>query len=518
MRTHISIKLVGETLGTFYPIGATIQYGLNMVPQAVIQLDANHLGLLCNFEPYRRTNATLYIDTIEGCLRFDGLIDGLSFFQGAGSLQAELVLKSKFQILMEMYPRMPGFHPTSISVFNRIATLKINASGAPNNIMPTMDLSSKLSFDMNTTVVDFFKRAMSASLKAQQDLMLRANTGQDLQDLIEVSQEVAAIKIPIALQLIDAIDTSPTDKMLITASDPMILEAILKHVQNSTGTLLEDFMLKLSHYGCALVIGNNKAFIIPESGFLQVPHNLVGVGKVATTVNTIYPAEYDSVSFSDGGYVDIKAIYAVSDENVTILTEKLKGELGKFIDFNSQGGIKTISFPDYVSLGLTYSLAKNNLTCRDRIANRTCTVKGQITEQAIKNQYNENYRKRVLASNDLKQKFLDNWAQMKYLQTKYTDRAGSINSIFSPNWAPGAVGTLYTRHPGTFMDFFVHSVTHRFNIGPPNTGTATTTIGFNCGRMGASTVSAGMDRILLFDYDYTDARAFSNAFVTDVTT
>ncbi len=516
MTGQVEINLVGE-FGIMKPIGASIRYGINMIPIATISLGVEHLALLCDFEQYRRTEASLLIKTTSGCLYFDGLVDGLSFTQGDRSIGAELVLKSKFQHLMELYPRMPGFHPSTISVFNRIAALKINTS-SPNNILSQIDITRNLSFDADTTIVDLFVRAVEASLKAQQDVVLRSAAGQDLADLIEVSKAFADEKIPRGLELIKQIDTTATSKMAVRASSWLVVDAVLKHLENSTGNLLEDLMLKLAHYGCAMVIGNEKAFIIPESGFLKIPHDDVLPKQASDKVNIIYPSQFDSFQFSDGGHVDLKALYVVSDANVNITNERLQGDLGKYIDQDGKGGLQTMSLPDFVSLGLSYTLAKNNETVRDKVASGTTTVQGQMDPDTVASQYDENYRKKQVESNQLRSQFLDNWAQMKYLQNKFTDRAGQIHSTFSPKWAPGAVGTLYTRHPGTYLDFFVHSVSHSFSVSAPNSGTATTTIGFNCGRVGNATESTGVDKILLYDYTYTDARTFSEAFVKDITT
>lgn len=100
---------------------------------------------------------------------------------------------------------------------------------------------------------------------------------------------------------------------------------------------------------------------------------------------------------------------------------------------------------------------------------------------------------------------------------KYDDRSGSISSVFNNNWAPGMVGTLYTREPGTWLDYFVTDVNHSFSLSAPNGGSATTNIAYKGGRVG-TTSDVGLDELTLYGYDYKEATVYGNKFLADIAT
>ena len=112
------------------------------------------------------------------------------------------------------------------------------------------------------------------------------------------------------------------------------------------------------------------------------------------------------------------------------------------------------------------------------------------------------------------QKFLNDFAQIEYCRTKYGDRTGSINTYYFNNFTPGAVGTLYTRQPGVFLDFYINTVTHSFSLSE-NGGNARNSINFSSGRLGNST-NTGLDRIELYDYTYADSLVLCDNFTKDI--
>jgi hypothetical protein len=121
---------------------------------------------------------------------------------------------------------------------------------------------------------------------------------------------------------------------------------------------------------------------------------------------------------------------------------------------------------------------------------------------------------------DAMYKFADQWAQLRYCQLKYTDRMGGIGMLFNPNCSPGAIGTIYLRAPGVYIDYFVTEVSHEIRLGVPDHGSATTNIGFNCGRMGmyqSAPLSTGLPKLDLFDgFDATKSAKVAAAFVKDI--
>lgn len=515
MKSNIEIILNIEGLDTISPVGASLFYGVNMVPVATLDLSPDHLKLLCNFEKYRRQPATLKINTTRGCIYFKGLVDGLSFFQAPGNVSARLVIKHDFQMLMETNSRLPGFHPSTPDIFRRIETLNTNPEGSFNAI----ELSAILAVPMDSDIVKFFVEIAKAAVTVQKQMSLTGSGGQDILAVTELAKIYSDAKYKTVLALLDFIDTSATAGMIVNANSPGVVDMVIKQLQETSGNLLDDLMLKLNDYGAALVIGNDFAYTIPESGFLKMDRgNLPEVGAESKTINVIYPAQYDSFSFNDVGYKDIKTCYVVSDENMTMLNTKLTADLGVYTDPDEQikGGVLMTKLPKFVALAVDYSVLNNNTKMQKRIAEGTSNCESAISHADIEKQQQEILIKEKKDLNEIRKKFTDNWAQMRYLQAKYADRTGSIRSMFNPKWAPGACGSLYTRLPGTYLDFFVDSIEHRFTTSLPSGGEAVTNISFKCGRMGTSNTSSGLEKIEIYNYNYDSSLNFCNKFVDDI--
>lgn len=524
MKAHLEITLSGSAIPTFDPVGATVRYGLNMIPFAVVDLTAAHLALLCDFDKYRRTSATLRINTINGCIVFNGLIDGLSPSQSPGAIQAQMVIKHSFQLLNEVYPRIPGFHPTSLDVLKRTAVINGDDLDSDTGMATTIQISSALAVgDKNggvrANLLQFFLAAWVATVKAQISLKLFSGVRQELGDLAQVANAFVKVKYPIALGLLNNIVTTYTDGLAINGSDAVVNNFVLSEIIHNSGSLWEGMLRNLNSMGAGIVIGNNKAYFIPESGFLNFPHSSnIGKRVSSSQPNTAFPSDYNGYSFNDSGYKDVAAVYVVADENCTQLNVGLTSSIGHYTDPNARGGILAISLPQFVALGLDWSVLQNNTPMwkgvRDRVVNT-----GPVADyNNIAKAYHETAaQKNQDWADTIRQKFSDNWAQLKYCQQKYSDRTGSINCIFNPNWAPGAIGSLYTRSPGTIISFFVTDITHRFNMSPPNAGEATTSVQFNCGRVGQTVESSGLDKLELYDFDYTKSFSFANDFISDIT-
>ncbi|HEY8400049.1 MAG TPA: hypothetical protein VIK89_02235, partial [Cytophagaceae bacterium] len=113
---------------------------------------------------------------------------------------------------------------------------------------------------------------------------------------------------------------------------------------------------------------------------------------------------------------------------------------------------------------------------------------------------------------------LDYYAKLKFLQTKYLDRTGSFTTVFNPYWVPGTTGSLYTREPGLYVNFFVHTVTHDIGLAPPSIGRAVTQVSFNSARMSKDAQGVpGVTKEELFNYTVEDMVNLQKSWTNNIT-
>jgi hypothetical protein len=170
--------------------------------------------------------------------------------------------------------------------------------------------------------------------------------------------------------------------------------------------------------------------------------------------------------------------------------------------------------PQYISYGVVYAAALNG-NMHQRIQKQDSVFTSKMVVKDMESAVEQSWT----AALDVESRttYMNQWAQMEYCRMKYDDRTGNISSVFNNNFAPGCVGTLYTRTPGAWLDYFVTDVTHSFVINPPSTGQAVTSINFKSGRMGA-TADVGLDFLDLYSYGYSQAAEFGNKFLDDIAT
>lgn len=523
MSSQISISVEGlkDASGSkikVNPIGVELNYTYNEIPFALVNLQGTDVALLCGFEQYRRQPVTIKISSEFGCIKFEGLVDGLSMAQSVGSIALQMVVKNSFQVLKETYPKLPGLHPAGIDLFRRIDLVKFNGMDGDFFRKISLDVAVKLNIDTNAkNVIDYFIHAAKVFVKGQQQIELVATIAGNVAGIVKVAQDSAKTTLPIALDKLSKIDTTFVKGMPFNASSPMVSNQIIDNLAISNDNLFSSLINSLAEFGCVLVISNSKAFVVPEVGFLKIDHSKVpGPGELSTISNVIYPAQYDTLRFDDNGYRDIRACYVVSDANMQLPGTKFTSELGYYIDpSTAKGGVLTLSLPSYVAIGGAGYLFNATKDQQKSILNEADNISEEFEEASLKESLRATDTKLEAGTADMQDTFINNWAQLKYLQSKYMDRTGSFSMRFNPKWCPAAIGTLYTRRPGVYIDFFVTSVSHRFSVSAPNSGTAETVVNFNCGRMGKSTDGTGIDKVKFYDYDSARSLAFAEAFVVN---
>jgi hypothetical protein len=516
MKTQLDIKVVGSGLN-FSPPGVDIQYGYNMIPYASVELTPEHLKMLCEIEKFRRKPVTISVQTEKDCLRFDGLIDGLSMQQHLGSISWRLIIKNRFQVLAEVYPRLPGLHPSSQTPFYRNEVTTVSPD--PTSYLDRLKMGEILRPDMSKNVIEFLVQAMKMFVANQQHISLFSDSHKDAYNIIKLAKELSTTTLPLAAEMLEKINTAYVAGMVLTAADYATASVILQELVDVQGSLLSVLINAAGTFGCAVVFGNDSAYLVPEAGYLKQKHTLPVPSAPSLFPNVVYPSQYEHIAFDDNGYKDVKAVFVMSDQNATYLNSKSKIELGSYVDPdpNVTGGVVSIYLPKPVAISASGAyftgMYEAHKAAKEGVEDLVDVLSAEEIAEEIK-KVEEEFQLKII---DTQRRFINNWAQLQYLQIKFTDRTGSISTFFNPNFAPAAGGTVYTRYPGMYMDFFVTGVTHSFSVHAPSDGSARTLIRFNCARMGSSQSGQGLDKVDLYDYSSDTAALYAASFVNDIT-
>jgi hypothetical protein len=409
-------------------------------------------------------------------------------------------------------------------VFNPAKLIKLEYNGRSADGTSTADqLIQQLSvYDTNLAMdqnpIDFAVEFTKASLASQKVIPILAEdlTTVGLNRVLKDSELFRKGLIDQALQLLDTIDTTGTDGMIISAASPDMADYTLQTISQFRDNAFSSLVRLFSEFGCCLIIGSRGAYVVPEATYLRIP-KAAGVGSQqrSRTPNVIYPAEYLDFSFNDSGFVNLRGVYVTHDSGTSLgtTTKSPNIDLGLFIDESAYGNIFVTTLPVFVSYGIAKAAVLNRRT-QQKLKSKIPLFTRRVDTAEAKSEAKGPWESLMTSTRET---YMNQWAQMEYCRLKFDDRTGNINSGFNNNWAPGMVGSLYTRSPGTYLDFFVTDVTHRFACNPPSSGSANTSINFKGGRMG-TTAGAGLDSLALFDYDYEKALEFGSKFLKDIST
>ena len=540
MNSEFQILLSGVGIPNFYPIGASVSYGINRIPIATVQVGPKALPLFCNFDAYRRKPVVLTIKSVDGCIQFNGIIDGFSISQQPGSLTTSLIIKHPFTYLNEVYPRILGLNAGGSNVFAVNQPFQVNPSGLSSSLESTSNGNILADFQqlygyqaqpgtlaMNVNVIDFIvglaktivsSQTFSAGLTPMGEFANSANALSAVMAATDLNKRVLA---PAVMSLLDNIDTSYCAGMTLAANAPNIADRIIRDAGFLQDTLFNSLVKLVSEYGCCLIVGNSKSYIIPEAAYLKIPkvQNLVR-GVKGNAYNVVMPSEYVNFSFSDSGENTIKGVYVIDDPQTSLNTmgASSTGVLsGSYIDPAPDvfGNIVVRTLPNFATIASAYAAGVGSLGIHTAIANQNYLVNGKISYDESLNAIQQ--VQATINNNAIlpAQEFLNQWAELEYCKIKYDDRTGNFNSYFNNVFVPGAVGSIYTRQPGAYVDFYVSTVTHSFSVSPPANGSADTSVSFRCGRAGAATYN-GLDRLALYDYGYSNSLSFCQDFITNI--
>lgn len=500
--------------------GVSISYGIDMIPYALVTVDVSSDGLkdICN--PKIREEAWINVKTAEGCLRFEGLIDGLSFSQSPGAISPSIVIKSKFQLLYEFYPRLPGFHPSAINTFKRSEVLSFELASKDTYFSMTSLVTSDIAKSLPTkdqNIIEYIVALMSLMVEASTNIKAFSTaTFENEARIIDIVQRISDAQKVQVLAVLKNIDTSAIKKLGLKASGASASTFVQQQLDGSHSSLMDFLVTALKDIGCSMIIGREKLIIVPETGYLKVEHKSPKYQQKSTSTNVIYPSQYDNVTFNDNGYKDIKGVLLVYNA-IERSPGMIYTDVGSYLDKETsvKGGLMTFQLPQMLGMGFSdlVPISQKDIHDKKETPGRM-TVPLPVSYDEEVRAYEDAKKKEQSSVNEVR-KTMDDIAQMKYLQAKYQDRTGSISSLLNFNWVPGTVGTVYTRFPETFIDFFVTGVTHRIEKSPGASGTARTSIQFNCGRINQK--NSGIDKIKLYDYNETTMKEAQSAFMADIT-
>lgn len=538
------------------------------------------LNVLCDFDFFRRCPVILVIKTKTDCLRFKGIIDGHSISQSPGNLTASFVIKHNFTLLTEVYPRLIGGNASTSNKFAMPQGIKVEPSIASNPYLNSgvSGVVAEYAFYAAFTQIynqDFkFDQLAIRFLISLLQILVRSQSkwndqlegttesqyGNFLQLKCALSLNAQSMYEPV-MNLISTIDPSFTDGFQVHATDALIGIHIQNNIALLEDTMFTGFVRMLEEYGCLLVVANNRAYVLPEAPYLKpiglsiMPGigmvNSINPNKAARVPNVAFPGDYESFSFNDVGENTVKGVFVIAESmgNNTdwttrggasgingIYTEDLNLEPCKLnpppststghspINQNRVfGNIEVKTIPGLATSFMTATLYHKTSALKNKIEDGSVKPDNQDSTLAAINRVTSakaalDVKLGTEADKDYIQKmteYLHQQAEIEYCRIKYGDRTGNITMPFNNNWAPGASGSLYTRTPGFRIDFFVTDVTHNFTISAPNSANASTSVSFRGGRAGAS-INTGLDRVTLYDYDYTLSQKFCSAFLTDL--
>lgn len=518
------------------PTGVTLRYALNSIPSATLDLSPQDLDIVCDMNRWRRTPIKIRVESRHGCITFRGLIDGLSMSQSIGDMRMQMVVKHPFQLLSEINPKLLGYHAAGVDFTRRVEALQMETANSEATVLRYAigaAIQAQLDKPLFEGIIEMLKAIVQSQLQWERTV---AKVGRSAEAAVGAAKAMAEKHLKVAETLLNQIDTQfvPTK---LSLADFYVQDFVLQTICETRSNIFDVLMSLLEIAGCGLVIGNSKAFIVPNSGFLeQVHRSTINFREVSKIPNVLYPAQYNNVSFNDNGYRDISGVYVMSDDR------NVNGVDGFFKDdkYGGSGGI--------IGEVMPYVIAFNNAALRaagitevtksagdparpNSQATSAAGVSEEAQHDAVKKTAEEEKKANDEAQkekNEAEQKktdalykFANQWAELRYYQLKYTDRMGGIGLLFNPNCAPGAIGTTYLRAPGVFIDFFVTDVTHEIRLNVPDHGSAVTNIGFNCGRMGSYTtpgaLAPGLKQLDLFDgFDATRSGKVAAAFVKDI--
>ena len=534
MKTDVQVTVTGLPFSSAGISGISISYGVNSMPTASLELDACYIqknapAFLCNPDKYKvRSKAvSITVKTKTGCLYFDGFFDGLSVSQSVGSLTYTATIRSVFQRLLEIYPRTWGVCPSSFNIFTDPDQLKVQ-HGNPLRIFTAAEVGAIHGTKTDGTIPKFIIDLVKVMINTQFDSSKNVSPSPAANDILKLMQDSYLKNLNAAKELINRIDLTYVNDCAIQSA--FSADMAMQLITSNQFTDLWSMLVNVFNYlGCCLVVGNRTVTVLPETKFLKFDHPVPKFQSTIVRTNCADPGQYNSFSTSDTGRVNIKAVYVTTDtsEMMSKGSINMDNPLATTMGVYPPNGGKDPEIPDDGADGiLIVNAPAFFLTAMNGLA--TTNPKAQASQLAQNPPFIDRvYDPRgittiITATTDSLKKanvtfetLRNQYAKLKFLQSKYEDRVGQLTTYFNPHWVPGTSGSLYMRLPGSFKQFYVTNVHHVISMKSPNSGTAVTSVSFCSVRQGTYGNIPGVTQDDLFQYDQTKMKQFQASWLKD---
>jgi len=515
-------------------IGVTITLAVGAIPSAAVDLRPSGGGAKVvgggsfpDIDSRRRAgeeSVTVKVKIRKGSggsanrsFTFKGILDGYSISNVVGNNSYQAVIKHKAQCLLELTTLMPGLFPASTNIY-RISNHAITTSAQGDeseSIKQWCALTRASPGILKLPPIKFYVELLKLIIKEQQGGW-ENYTGKDpmvsgepaYKEIFSSSQYKKSLST--AGEVLGSLSYEGCSGMIDSIKMSSVSLRVKDIFAGGPSILLENLLNFLSTVGCSIIFGGSKSYIVPVNSVIKQDNYTPGVGQLSSTVNSAGPADYNSYVFNDVGFRDVNS--------VILLTPQYTGGP----HFGSKGhdraviGCFAAPAGEAKGSGVYVTRAHPWMDISATAPKATDSKKGKIDQDGEKSPYEEQitFEKASAATNknhaereskktkDVESaagKYMKNFAETKYYQARFTDRQGSITLDFNPAWAPGTGGVLFVRESGMYLHFYVTSVVHRVETGPPNVGSAITIINFCCGRFGKNPVGSSSDDFLGYD-------------------
>lgn len=447
-------------------------------------------------------------------LNFKGILDGYSVTNIVGNNSYQAVIKNKAQALLEVTTLMPGLLPASVNIY-KIPSHALTTSPQGDESESVKLWTSLLHQEpglLKLPPIKFYVGLLKLIVKNQQggwekyvgkDPMI---SGQPAFKEI-FSNGTYQKNLTAAKSVLDSISFEGCSGLVNNLTMGTAGLATKDLFARGPTILLENLLNFLAYLGCTIIFGNDKSYIVPVNSVIKQGNYSPGKGQLSSSTNQAGPADYNSYSFNDIGFRDVNSVILMAS---TYTGGANLGGVGL-----DSAVLACFAAPEGEAKGSGVYVTRAHpwMGASARAPKATDAKKGKseqdgtgspyakkvkFSEAAKKSgkDFAERSQKNVAEIKSIPGKFLQNFAETKYYQARFTDRQGSITLDFNPNWAPGVGGELFVRESGMHLHFHVTSVVHRIETSAPMSGSALTIINFNCGRFGKDPAGSTGDEFL----------------------
>lgn len=538
MNSDISVIVSGLPFDQAGITGVTIHYGYNMIPYAMLSLNVGYImennpGFFEDPTQYKKSTksgfaAKIFIESKTGCLKFSGFFDGLSVVQTPGGMEYTAIIKNRFQVLNELYPKLMGIYPGSVPVTRMVPNLKCVAASTEYT---TIDVGG-ISVSANTSPVEFYLKLLEAIVQSQENPGAYCPLTQDLSSVRQLLEKTSyKDNVQLCKQLIKDIDTTNAK-----TPDWQVKRDLVYHTNLllSTGEDVWDTLLGvMADAGCVLLPGDSKLFVVPQSNFLNLDGSCPSVEEQSTSPNQAYPADYSNFVLNDNSFKNIKycVVHATGFDAFNV-NRGFTGNLNlvgmypkEDKDVNPDdgaSGILAIPAPPWIGRTIggsvwihTKTLSSNQSNAYPQAGAKKDVDKVDDGKDAVESASEQ--IKQKISEDKATEKLLDNYAKARFLTEKYIERTGSFSLQFNPKWVPATTGFLASRQPKVMFNFYVTGVTHTIATNGGRGGTASTQVTFNSARYAGNSGSIpGVESNELYNYDSGKMSSLQNRWLSDI--